>query len=121
VSSTIVTRLTNPGSSGVQLALDDLRSPRRLGRVVQGDVADQDVGVEADHRLLLRVNPRVAPFAIAASMSASEALLRVRSIPLSAETGSVGRIATCPSGWMKNLTLVAGFEAEVVAGCVWGW
>src|SRR5271168_188842 len=92
-----------------QFALDNLRRLRGLDRVILRQIANDDIGVEANHPRRERRIRLAAPSMGAFSISSSEALpcLDCR-MPLSLERGIFGRITTLPSGWIKNLTRSPG-------------
>src|SRR5207244_2669871 len=88
-----------------QSPLDHVRRDRRLGRVILREIADQDVGIEADQRCLVGNAPSIAPAAMASSISSKvTGDCRDGMVPRRAVTGTVGRRTTAPSGWMKYLT-----------------
>src|SRR5271155_3636609 len=85
------------GIAGTELVFDETRRLRRLPGIVLRDIADENVGIESNHRRLRRLRS-AAPFATAASMSARVTVRRALSSPRSAETGRFGRRTTVPSG-----------------------
>src|SRR5258708_36800938 len=96
-----------------QLPLDEPRRLRGLNGIVLRQVADQDVGIEPDHRRLRRRATSAAAPAIAASrISSIVTLRRPRGLmmPRRADAGSFGNRTTLPSGCTKNLTRSPGFN-----------
>src|SRR5260370_23122684 len=94
-----------------QPALDQLRRLGRLNGVVLREVADENVGVEPDHRRLARGVGRAAPAAAAALISSIVTGRRPGlTMPRKAEAGSFGKRTTLPSGCTKNLTRSPGFN-----------
>src|SRR5208282_1909028 len=91
--------------------LDQFGRLRRLNRVVLRKVANDDIGIEADHRRLRRGASAAAPVA-AASLISSIVTGRRRDLtmPRKAEAGSFGKSTTLPSGCTKNLTRSPGFN-----------
>jgi len=85
---------------GCGQALQEGRCFRGLGRVILGDVADENVGVEPDQRPpRLRASRLTAPSAGAwRSRRIETGRLRAGTIPRSAVMGSLGSRATVPSG-----------------------
>ena len=83
----------------------------RLSGSVPNEVANKNVGVEADHRRFVRTPP-VAPLAIASFISSivTGCLRGAFKMPRKADAGRLGRRTTLPSGCTKNFTLSPGFS-----------
>src|SRR6266576_6742257 len=92
--------------------LDYLPCLRRLYWVVLGEIADENVGVEPDHRRRARGAPPAAPSAAASVISPIVTGRRRLDliIPRKAAAGSFGKRTTVPSGCTKNLTRSPGFN-----------
>src|SRR5215472_3748821 len=78
-----------------QMPIDNLISLACLLWIVLQQIAQDDVGIETDHRW----KRSVAPASIAAFISSIEiGRLSLRTLPLSLEVRTFGRMATVPSG-----------------------
>jgi len=84
-----------------------------LGMDSSTNVADQNIGIEPDHRGFRRISQSAAPAAMASFISSIDTRLRrALTMPRSAEAGSLGKITTLPSGWIKNFTRSPGFSCR---------
>jgi len=96
--------------SGVLVAqppIDDVVCLARLFRVSLEEIAEDDVGIETNHRL----NRLVAPASMAAFISSTEmGRFRRGTDPLRVAVLILGRMTTLPSGCKKNLNRSPGLR-----------
>ena len=86
-----------------QTPLKNLRSLRRLHRIVLRKIANYNIRIQPDHRRFIRRIRPTAPAAAPASISSTETRRLARTIPFRAEVRTFGKITTLPSGCTKNL------------------